>query len=130
MHLSDLTARNLTEGMMFTIVTGAAGGIEVQFAPGQVILRLPNHSYVDPATDEFGGIKVMYDYQPHDDPADRAAYRQWIKNSQDPENRRWFCSSVSPALSLRDRKEANRNYIRHPANTLGKVGNLNDAITP
>ena len=84
----DLTARNLIDGKSVTVAANDVSVIEMRFAPGQVTLRLPNRTMIDPVAHEFGGIKVLYDYQPRDDPVDRAAYRRWVTNSEDATSKR------------------------------------------
>lgn len=123
----DLTARNLINGKVFTIVTGDVRVIEIQSVSGKVILRLPNRSWVDPATNQFDGIKVVYDYQPHDDLADRAAYRLWTKEPRNVENRRWYCSNVYPSLSPEEQESVNQNYAPDRVSAFSKIGGANNA---
>lgn len=126
----DLTARNLINGEVLTVATGDVGVIEIQSLPGKVILRLPNRSWVNTATNEFGGIKVVYNYQPHDDPADRAAYRLWVKESKNIENRRWYCSNVYPSLSPEVQRSINQDYAPDQFNASDAIGSVSNSFTP
>ena len=64
----------------------------------------------NPVSAAFGGIRVVVRYTPLDDPVDRAAYQAWVHDRLDPTNRRWYCNSVFPSISLRDQKRDNAAY--------------------
>ena len=126
----EITARDLISGHVVTVATGDVGDVQFSFEPGRMTLTLDNRSWVDPVSNEFGGVNVVYDYKPHDDPADRAAYRRWVKEPQDPANRRWWCTNVYPERPASLQVVDNWGMTPDPANRYDKKGNANYAVTP
>ncbi len=121
----------MSNGSKVTLTTGNGLWLaELKFTPGLLRVKLPNRSVIDPGASQFGGIEVVFDYTPRDDPADRAAYRRWAENQQDIESRRWWCAAVYPTLPPGSQESWNWQLTPDLANKFNKEGKANFAAKP
>jgi hypothetical protein len=90
----DITARNVKTREEVVLARGEVNLASITTTEHEVVIHLPNLSSVTAINNKFGSIRVTYEYQPHDDPADRAMYQRWVVNRQAPENRAWWCKTV------------------------------------
>jgi len=115
---TDLTARNTVSGKIITIATGDLTDVtSIDANSAEVVIHLRNRSFVYPASDSFGETKVVYDYQPYDDPADRASFRHWMAHQQEPADRAWWCRTIYPTLNPASQSTWNGVLSSHLSDT-------------
>ena len=117
----ELVARRKVNGATIELARGPdVGKIEMHFVNSTLILRLPNRSFVDFSLQKLEGVDISVDYIPEDNPQDRAAYRAWFIDRQDPRNRAWWCSNVFPSLPNQDKEDINRYLAKSLSSQLSK----------
>ena len=62
---------------------------------GNLVISWPNSAVLSDDVKEFGGVKIVYNYLPHDDPEERFKWKRFRRDPKDPEALRWFCENVA-----------------------------------
>jgi hypothetical protein len=64
-----------------------------------LVITLPNLVSITGAKAELGGVKVICNYQPNDDPEERAKRQRFARNPNDPEAKEWYCDNVAAKMN-------------------------------
>jgi hypothetical protein len=60
----------------------------------RIQISLPNLVAITSQQFSFGPYKIIYRYLPHDDPEERANYKKWIENPNDPAAKKWSDANI------------------------------------
>jgi len=69
-----------------------------------LVVTLPNLVFITGAAAEFGGVKVIYNYRPFDDPDERAKFQRFVRNPRDPAAKQWHCDNVAGKMDPANRE--------------------------
>ncbi len=67
------------------------------------MVTLPNRVYITGARTEFVWMRVIYNYQPYDDPDERAKWQWFMRNPKDPVAIQWYCDNVAAKMDKSNR---------------------------
>jgi hypothetical protein len=68
-----------------------------------LVITLPNLVSISDEKREFGGVRVVYNFQPYDDPDKRAKFQQFMRNRNDPDAKKWYCDNVVSQMDSTNR---------------------------
>jgi hypothetical protein len=68
-----------------------------------LVITLPNLVDIRDEKQDFGEVKVVYNFQPRDDPDERAKFQRFIRNPNDPDAKKWYCDNVASKMDAANR---------------------------